>query len=152
LSSQLLEVKTKAVSYLSRREHGVHEIQTKLLQKGFDKQWVDQAIEELVADDYLNESRYVEMMFRHHFERGNGPNKIRYILRQNKVANTLVQEQFEAFDVDWSDAARRAKIKRFGEEPLPKEFESKLKEKARQFRFLMNRGFDHGDIEAILGE
>ena len=143
------EVKNKAVSLLARREHAVYELKLKLESKGFSGLVVDQALEELIEDDYLNESRYVEMMIRHHFQRGNGPNKIRHIMRQQKVANSLVQKFFEDFDGDWQISAKQARVKRFGEAELPKSRSEYLKEKSRQIRFLLGRGFEQSDIETV---
>jgi len=143
------EAKNKAVSFLARREHGIYELKMKLESRGYSGPIVDQAIEELIEDDYLNESRYVEMMLRHHFQRGNGPNKIRHIMRQHKVANTTVQKFFQDFEGDWQLAAKQARVKRFGEAELPKGRTEYLKEKSRQIRFLLGRGFEPSDIETV---
>jgi len=153
LSDSLAEMKTavknKAVSYLARREHSVYELKVKLETKGYSGPIVNQALEELIEDDYLNESRYVEMMLRHHFQRGNGPNKIRHLMRQNKVANSMVQKFFQDFDGDWQQSAKQARVKRFGEAPLPKGRSEYLKEKSRQISFLLGRGFEQSDIETV---
>ena len=137
----------QAVSLLARREHSIHELKQKLLAKGHELAVVEEVIKLLQERGYLDEKRYAEVMLRHHAMRGQGPQKIRFLLSQQQLPNSLIAEAFSAFEADWFELAMQAREKRFGLNPLPEERNSRYKEQAKQMRFLMSRGFDQEQIQ-----
>lgn len=142
----------QALSLLARREHSIHELKQKLLARGHALPAVEDVIKALQERGYLDEKRYAEAMLRHHAMRGQGPQKIRYLLSQQQLANSLIAEVFSAFETDWFDLAAQARVKRFGLTPLPEERASRYKEQAKQMRFLMSRGFDQEQIQYALAQ
>ncbi len=133
----------QAVALLARRDHSRFELKRKLLLKGQPEPEIETVLQELQSRGYLDEQRYAESMVRHYAERGYGPLKVRYILSQNQVPGTVLHEVFETSGIDWFLMSQRAREKRFGLGKLPDDF----KEKAKQMRFLMSRGFDQEQIE-----
>lgn len=78
--------------------------------------------------------------------RGHGPVRIRHDLRQRGVSDALAAEYLEADPNQWRSGAQRARHKRFGAAPP-----ANAGERARQMRFLHQRGFDHEQIRHALG-
>jgi regulatory protein len=139
--------KHQAIGYLSRRDHSLHELKQKLLKKGHDEASVEQVMAELQSCGYLDDLRYAQMILRHHYLRGQGPQKIRYLLNQNGVSNEIVSKVFDEFDEDWSTLAKDVRWKRFGNAFKSNERNEMFKEKSKQMRFLMTRGFESDQIQ-----
>ena len=137
----------QAVSLLARRDHSEFELRQKLGVKGHDDAAIEEVIRVLESKGYLNEKRYAETMLRHHAMRGQGPQKIRYLLTQQQVSNALISEVFSESDADWFSLAAQVREKRFGVNALPQERAQRYKEQSRQMRFLMSRGFEQDQIQ-----
>ncbi len=129
---------------LSRREHAAAELRRKLIEKGFDELFVDEALAGLAADGLLSDARYAESYVRSRMSRGFGPVRIREELRQRGVANELIGDCLAFQDQRWIETARSARQKRFGSE-LP----SEMKARAKQLKFLQYRGFTSDQIKHI---
>lgn len=146
----LQDIKNKAVDYLSRRDHSEAELKAKLLKKGFDESLVDQAIMAMLDANYLNEERYARMIIRAGFERGHGPQKIQFKMKQQGLSPELIHATFEEFEGDWFDKAQALKERKFGVLASVDSFKDKsayFKERSRQMRFLAGRGFGMAHIE-----
>ncbi len=137
----------QAISFLARRDHSVHELRTKLIKKGHDEELVEKVLEELLIKRYLDDRRYAQMILRHHYAKGQGPMKIRYLLGQNAVSNLIINEVFSEFEDDWFELAKNVRLRRFGENFKAKDKTEMFKEKSKQMRFLMTRGFDTEQIQ-----
>jgi regulatory protein len=97
---------------------------------------VADVLDDLERGRLLSDSRFSEQFARQRMERGQGPLKILSELEQRGVDEGTAREYVDPSDPDWLERARRAKMKRFGPEP-PADF----KDRARQSRFLAQRGF-----------
>ncbi len=93
----------------------------------------------------LSDGRYAELYARSRVEKGFGPLRIEYELRQWGIDETLILEALSGYATGWSSRAAAVRRKRFGD-PLPKDG----RERARQFRFLHNRGFTSEQVRALL--
>lgn len=144
--------KHQAIALLARRDHSIHELKQKLMKKGHENVIVEQVIIELQQRGYLDDARYAQMIIRHHYLRGQGPQKIRYLLTQNGVANDTVVETFSEFDEDWFALAKEVRLKRFGDGFKSKEYNEIYKEKSKQMRFLMTRGFESDQIQYAMDQ
>lgn len=142
----------QAVSLLARRDHSRHELRHKLLTKGHDEAIVENVIIELQQRGYLDDLRYAQMMVRHHYLRGKGPQKIRYLLANNGVSNSIIAEVFAGFEEDWFALALEVRHKRFGAQFESYDKQERFKEKSKQMRFLMSRGFESDQIQYAIDE
>jgi regulatory protein len=97
---------------------------------------VAEMLDDLERRRLLSDRRFSEQFARQRMERGHGPLKILIELEQRGVDADTAREYVDPSDPDWLERARRAKIKRFG--PAPP---ADLKDRARQSRFLAQRGF-----------
>ena len=139
--------KHQAIGFLARRDHSIQELKQKLIKKGHDEGAVEQVITELQSRGYLDDLRYAQMIIRHHYLRGQGPQKIRYLLSQNGVSNSIATTVFSEFDENWFTLAKDVRQKRFGYEFKSKERSEIYQEKSKQMRFLMTRGFESDQIQ-----
>ena len=138
-------VRAKALALLARREHSAQELGRKLLERGYERTAVEAVLSSLEAQKLLSDARFVQEFVAARVRRGSGPLKIREELRGRGVSGELVDEAVRAHQEGWAAGAAEARRKRFGGK-LPKD----MKERARQARFLQQRGFSMEHIRAAL--
>ncbi len=139
------EAAQAAVSMLARREHSAGELTTKLAKKGFDTALIADALAELQQRGLQSDSRFAESYVRGRAAKGYGAARIELELRMRGVDADVATSALR----DIRDAARRrvaqVRRKKFGES-LP----SSAEERARQARFLLQRGFSHEQVRSAL--
>ena len=142
-----------AVNLLALRDHSSVELTRKLRQRYADLTTTD--LERLFAKlegcGFLSNERFAQSYARSLVNRGQGPVKILYGLREKGISDELAKaalahvEEEEA--IDWVQLASELRARKFGEH-LPNDF----KERARQSRFLAGRGFNLDSINAVFHE
>jgi len=130
---------------LARREHTRQELRRKLERKGCDGTLVEEVLAQLAAEGLLSDGRFAESYVNARVARGEGPARIRAALREKGVDEALIAEALEGVEADWRALAEAAWRKRFAGKP-PQDH----KERARQARFLQQRGFTMEQIGALL--
>jgi regulatory protein len=135
-----------AVRLLARREHSTEELQRKLLERGYSDEDVAVVLEKLTSRRLLSNDRYAASRVRHRAQSGQGPVRIRAELRQQGVADEVIDREIAAVDLDWDRLAVEVRRRRFGSAP-PRS----RAERAKQARFLQYRGFSADQIRAALG-
>ena len=135
-------LRKKAMDLLARREHSVAELQRKLRThvarrgEAEDAEVIDEVLEQLQADGLLSDARFTEAFVRYRAGNGYGPQRIQAELRERGVSEKMAADYLDAGDPEWFERARGVRRKRFGDN-APSDF----KERARQARFLVYRGF-----------
>jgi regulatory protein len=140
-----VRVRAMALRLLARREHSTRELADKLTARGYEQPTVAAVIEALADRDLLSDGRFVDEFVASRLRRGSGPLKIREELRNRGVAEQLVDHALDEHRSEWLTNAEAARRKRFGVAP-PKDFQ----ERARQARFLQQRGFSGEQIRQVL--
>ena len=140
-----VKVRAKALALLARREHSARELQAKLLERGYESTSVLAVLSSLAGQKLLSDERFVQEFVAARVRRGSGPLKIKEELRGRGVAGELVEEALAGLKAGSAEGAAAARRKRFGA-AYPKE----MKERARQARFLQQRGFSMEDIRKAL--
>lgn len=130
---------------LARREHTRLELQRKLCRKGFDADLVEEVVARLAAEGLLSDARFAATYVAARTARGEGPLRIRAALRERGVSDTLIAEVLDDGAADWQALIRAAWRKRFAGK-----YPQDHKERARQARFLRQRGFTMEQIGALL--
>ncbi len=138
-------VRAKALDLLARREHSAGELRRKLQERGYDSTAVEAVLSSLEQEKLLSDGRFVQEFVASRLRRGSGPMKIREELRGRGVTGELVDQALAGLKAGWSEGAAAARRKRFGAE-LPGD----MQERARQARFLQQRGFTMEDIRKAL--
>lgn len=132
---------------MSRREHSASELFRKLGGNTSNEALIEKVIGELQKEGLQSDERFTEAFVHNRVERGYGPLRIRQELRQKGISDSLIREYVDANDPDWQQCASRARNKRFGHQ-LPKNY----KDKAKQSRFLHQRGFSGEQIRRVIEE
>ena len=140
------KIRDSITRLLSQREHSVAEVRHKLVQRGFDKARVEHYIHLFQQEGLLSDERYAEAYVRSRVAKGYGPLYIEQALTAKQVDEGNISVALETYE-DWCLLAAEVKEKRFGSD-APKDFKSR----AKQMRFLQQRGFGFDHIRHAMGE
>ncbi|HDU8610476.1 TPA: regulatory protein RecX [Morganella morganii] len=138
-----------AIWLLGRREYAGAELARKLKRKIAEKQETSPTEENILPrvmarltdSQYLDDTRSIALFFQAGVRKLHGPVRIRQELRRKGFDGELIDAVFSAQETDWFEQAREAKMKKFGESS-PADY----KEKQKQMRYLMYRGFTSDQI------
>jgi regulatory protein len=139
------DLRRTAMDLLARREHSRAELRTKLRRRGVEPSVIDPVLDRLAAEGLQSDARCAQALARSCIRRGKGPLRIRADLRAHDIDDAVIESTLAALDEPWAELARSARTKRFGED-LP----GTREDRARQARFLEQRGFASEHIRAAL--
>ena len=136
-------LRKKALYFLSIREYSKHELLNKLNKYASDGDDVEQLINNLVADGYLSEERFVENYVNSKSKKF-GVMKIKYGLREKGINCETIDEYLSGIDRNAEiEVAYRILVKK-----INNNFDDKTI--AKGIRFLQVRGFDYLTIKSAL--
>lgn len=141
---QKYQVKQSALNYLARRQHSKNEIKTKLRQKKFDKTLIEQTLNDLEQNNYVDDHSFAQLFTDEKVKAKNwGKNKIKSELIKrgvsSKVIADVIEEKFSN-DLEIESGLELARKK------LKKLINRKLDQKKIQtgiYSFLVSRGYDY---------
>lgn len=136
-------LKTRALGYLARREHSRLELEKKLAPHAQTPAELSAVLDALEQHDFLSAERMVEQVV-HVRRKKFGSQRIAYELREKGIAEDLIAAALPELKETELDAAREVWRKRFAAPPAD------AKERGRQMRFLLGRGFAPGVIREVL--
>ena len=131
---------------LARREHSRAELARKLTERGFAAEDIGPLLDRLAAQRLQSDARFTECYVRMRRGRGYGPQRIRAELRERGVGPELIGQMLDTqagVDTPRIDDIWRRKFAGH----LPEDY----RERARQMRFLQQRGFTSTEIHALFG-
>jgi len=132
-----LSAYNNALKLLTHRDYGESELVQRLLQKGHDADEIQQAFKRLRELKYLDDQRSATALYLYSVKRGYGSKRVRQTMQLRGYDAVVIDDVFAEQDTPWLALAEAARCKRFGEEK-PRQH----KDKAKQQRFLYQRGFD----------
>lgn len=138
-----ISVKARALRYLARREYSRAELRRKLLGPEVNVAELDAVLDDLEAKRLLSDRRYAEVLTQGKGGRY-GVASLARTLAQQGVDADVAAEALEPLRANERERALDVWRRRFGEPPLD------LKERARQHRFLLARGFDAATVSWVL--
>lgn len=130
---------------LARREHSCYELRQKLQRKGHDAAQITEVLAQMSGEGLQSDRRFTECFISSRINRGEGPVRVRAALAQRGISDELIAESLDGVTVDWQERAETARQKRFGDD-----WPQNYKERARQARFLQQRGFSMEQINRLL--
>ncbi len=136
-------LKSRAVAFLSRREHSRLELQKKLSRYSEDINEINATLDDLQAGNWQSDARYAHAYARCHAEK-HGLMRILNHLRQQDINESILTEIQTNFRQSEFSRTLAVWEKRFGVLP------ENQKEYAKQYRFLLARGFPNEIIRKIL--
>lgn len=129
---------------LARRDHARAELEVRLAQRGFDAAEVAAALDDLERRGFLSDARFATGVVERHCGQ-TGRRAIEGMLRRKGVAAPARAEALAGLaGRDEFDDALRLWSKRFGRAPADD------RERARQFRFLLARGYAAETVAKVL--
>lgn len=135
-ADSLLEIEQAAVRLLSNREHTTKQLKSKLLDRQFDYDAVDNILETLQRQNLLSDERFAAEYIGQRRRKGYGPVRIQHEMREKGVPDKFINEYLDVSDPQWMDDMEKALEKKFGLAPV-----LNFTERARRARFLEYRGF-----------
>jgi len=140
-----VDIRRSAMDLLARREHSRLELARKLNKRFSQYELIEIVLDQLVQDQLLSDKRFTEAYVSYRKRAGFGPVKIASELRERGINDALADKFLYQNSEDWRASAAAAKQKKFGVNTA-----IDLKEKLRQHRFLLYRGFRRDDFEDII--
>lgn len=138
-----LSLKARALKYLSIREHSRRELARKLSRHAQEGDDVEKLLDELEAAKFLSEERFSESLIYRRASRF-GNSRILAELQSHGIEAESLDGLRHSLAGDEAERARQVWRKKFGQLPTD------AAERARQMRFLQQRGFSHRAIQSAL--
>jgi len=135
-----VELKVRALRYLTRREHSRAELARKLAPHAESPQALEEVLADLASRRQLSDERYAETRA-HWLSRKYGAAKIRQDLKEHGVADAVIERVSAEGDLEKA----RAILARKYRAPI-----TTREEKAKRARFLQSRGFSYDVIRRLL--
>jgi len=137
-------LKARAMRLLARREHSRSELARKLAAHAAESDDVAALLDELATKGWLSDVRFAEQSIRAKSRRF-GPRKLAYDLRAKGVDEESIAAGLRAAGIDGVSRIEDIWRSRFHAPP------ANDREKARQVRFLVGRGFGTEEVFRFLG-
>lgn len=137
-------LKQRAIALLAKREYARAELAARLAASGAARSDIDAVLDELCAAGLLSDARFASALVHRksgEFSRG----AIAQALREKGVPSSEAKDALAELDsVDEFATAEALWRRRFGRPPADE------RDKARQVRFLLSRGYSHGIAFKVL--
>jgi len=133
----------RALADLARREHSRAELRRKLAPHAESADELGRLLDDLEAKKLLSDRRFTEVMARSRGERF-GAARVRQELRARGISDPLVREVVADLARTELQRARQVWLKKFDAPP------ANATERARQMRFLAQRGFSAEVIRRVV--
>jgi regulatory protein len=128
---------------LARRDYSRAEVRSKLLAHAADEAVLDSLLDDLETTGLLSDRRYAEVVAQSRGARY-GVASLARTLSRNGVAPELVADALAPLRANERERALEICRRRFGEPAAD------LKERAKQHRFLLGRGFNPATVSWVL--
>lgn len=152
----MVSAKSKAIALLARREHSQTELRTKLLQRGYEVEEVQEAVQWAIAHQFQSDDRFKLSLFRRRAstfgdraisaELGqHGLGDIKSIDTEEQSDDALASEEDRAYE--WIMRRKLSDLSAIFEEDDVINQSRLLAVKANIFKGLSSRGFEFGNID-----
>lgn len=143
MATHVISLKARALRYLSMREHSRQELARKLARHAQEGEDVEALLDWLEKEKMLSQERFSEALVHRRSARF-GNSRILHELQSHGIKGGALADAKTTLAQD--EAARALEVwrKKFGKKP------DSAAERARQMRFLQQRGFSHDAIKAAL--
>lgn len=149
--SDIERAKSRAINYISGKLKTKYEVRLKLKENGFAEDVIDEVLDILEKEEYLNDKVYCEIFIEDKKKlNGYGKNKIKSLLIQKGISKNIFEDFLNEFEYDEEfDNAFKMGIKKL--ELLSNE-EDNFKKKQKIINYLTYRGFGFDVINDVLKE
>lgn len=149
--SDIERAKSRAINYISGKLKTKYEVRLKLKENGFAEDVIDEVLDILEKEEYLNDKVYCEIFIEDKKKLNvYGKNKIKSLLIQKGISKNIFEDFLNEFEYDEEfDNALKMGIKKL--ELLSNE-EDNFKKKQKIINYLTYRGFGFDVINDVLKE
>ena len=149
--SDIERAKSRAINYILGKLKTKYEVRLKLKKNGFAEDVIDEVLDILEKEEYLNDKVYCEIFIEDKKKlNGYGKNKIKSLLIQKGISKNIFEDFLNEFEYDEEfDNALKMGIKKL--ELLSNE-EDNFKKKQKIINYLAYRGFGFDVINDVLKE
>lgn len=149
--SDIERAKSRAINYILGKLKTKYEVRLKLKENGFAEDVIDEVLDILEKEEYLNDKVYCEIFIEDKKKlNGYGKNKIKSLLIQKGISKNIFEDFLNEFEYDEEfDNALKMGIKKL--ELLSNE-EDNFKKKQKIINYLAYRGFGFDVINDVLKE
>ncbi|MGZ4993035.1 MAG: regulatory protein RecX [Methylobacter sp.] len=141
------EIKEVCLRLLARREHSQKELLDKLVLRGFVRDKVQSVIDELAEQGWQNDLRYAESYARFRIQKGYGPIRVGYELKQNGITAFDLESIAQEEAGSWMALLEQVYGKKYSQDAV-----LERSEWVKRSRFLLHRGFSGAMISALFDE
>ena len=144
VEKQTAALRYKAIGLLARREQSRNELQRKLHIKALENGWqvnLESLLDDLYRLGLQSDQRFAEVLVRSKANAGYGPSRVYQWGLQYGLNRELIHQQLLEKNFDWFEKALQQKRKHYGQV-----LASDLKERAKQAKYLYQRGFAQEQI------
>ncbi len=149
--SDIERAKSRAINYISGKLKTKYEVRLKLKENGFTEDIIDEVLDILENEEYLNDRVFCEIFIEDKKKlNGYGKNKIKSLLIQKGISKNIFEDFLDEFEYDDEfDNALKMGIKKLN---LLSNEEDNLKKKQKIINYLAYRGFGFDVINDVLRE
>lgn len=149
--SDIERAKSRAINYISGKLKTKYEVRLKLKESGFAEDIIDEVLDILENEEYLNDRVYCEIFIEDKKRlNGYGKNKIKSLLIQKGISKNIFEDYLDEFEYDEEfDNALKMGIKKLN---LLSNEEDNFKKKQKIINYLAYRGFGFDVINDVLRE
>lgn len=144
MADEFDDIQAAALRLLTRREHSRRELFNKLTARGFAARPVDAVLEQLSEQGWLDDRRFAESYARQRIQKGYGPMRVAYELRQAGIDDFDLDQMADEISGGWLALLIRVYEKKYTHETM-----LTANEWAKRARFLAQRGFTGSLITAL---
>lgn len=142
------QVKKKALNLLSRRDHSKKELKYKLIKRGFSAEKIEDILQELINDGYLNDKKFAEEWIKNRInKKPRGKNLIKAELLEKGVDKKIIETKLNNL-LDPDKEKQMAEI--LTDKWLNKRNCKNKETKEKLYRYLKNKGFNDEIIRKII--
>lgn len=138
-----ISLKARALRYLSAREHSRVELARKLARHANEADDIELLLDQLEAARFLSNERFTESFVNRRADRY-GNNRILRELRDHGIEKDALADLKAKLTEDEATRAFEVWRRKFDRSP------TNSAERAKQMRFMLQRGFSHGAIQAAM--
>lgn len=149
--SDIERAKSRAINYISGKLKTKYEVRLKLKDKDFTEDIIDEVIDILEKEEYLNDRLYCEVFIEDKKQlNGYGKNKIKSLLIQKGISKSVFEDFLDEFEYEeeFDNALKMGIIKL----NLLSNEEDVFKKKQKLINYLAYRGFSFDVINDVLRE
>lgn len=138
----------RAVRYLTFKDRSEYEILNKLIDAGFDKNIAQNAVNDLKAIGYLDDTRFAMKYLSERIRtKALSKKTLGYELKNKGVDKEIIEKALSEFEIDDYEVALREGKRKFGKYDLN---DKKIEQKV--CRFLLHRGFSYEIVGKVIRE